>query len=126
MGLMSLTTSPSSVVISRSTPWVAGWCGPMLSVISSCVSPSPAGSDESVIDSSRRRWSSVSEANGAPPLHVLPVGLLFVEREQHRLTAHREVPPLRVALVVLGHQDPAQVRVPAELNAEHVVGLALG
>ena len=35
IGLMSRTTSPSSVVSSRSTPWVAGWCGPMLSVKSS-------------------------------------------------------------------------------------------
>ena len=28
IGLMSFTVSPSSVVSSRSTPWVAGWCGP--------------------------------------------------------------------------------------------------
>ena len=35
IGLMSRTTSPSSVVSSRSTPCVAGWCGPMLSVNSS-------------------------------------------------------------------------------------------
>ena len=35
IGLTSRTTSPSSVVSSRSTPWVAGWCGPMLIVKSS-------------------------------------------------------------------------------------------
>ena len=28
IGLTSRTTSPSSVTSSRSTPWVAGWCGP--------------------------------------------------------------------------------------------------
>src|SRR5690348_1776498 len=132
IGLMSRTTSPSRVAIRRSTPWVAGWCGPMLSVISSCVSPWPAGSEESVIDVSRRRWSSVSEAisgrsgrGSGGPLHVLPVGLLFVEREQHRLAPHREVAPLGMALVVLRHQDPAQVRMAGELDAEHVVHLSL-
>ena len=35
IGLMSRTTSPSSVVSRRSTPCVAGWCGPMLIVKSS-------------------------------------------------------------------------------------------
>ena len=61
IGLMSRTTSPSRVVISRSTPWVAGWWGPMLRVSSSWLGPEPSGfgaridSDESVIDSSRLR-----------------------------------------------------------------------
>ena len=35
IGLQSRTTSPSSLTISRSTPCVAGWCGPMLTVSSS-------------------------------------------------------------------------------------------
>ena len=35
IGLRSRTTSPSSWTTSRSTPCVAGWCGPMLIVISS-------------------------------------------------------------------------------------------
>ena len=55
IGLMSRTTSPSSVAIRRSTPCVAGWCGPMLSVSSSWVSPMPADSVDIVIDSSRLR-----------------------------------------------------------------------
>ena len=37
----------------------------------------------------------------------------------------REVAALRVALVVLGHEDPAQVGVAVEDHAEHVVDLAL-
>ena len=49
----------------------------------------------------------------------------LVVREEHRLAADREVAPLRMALVVLGHQDPAQVRVAVEDHAEHVVDLAL-
>ena len=53
IGRMSRTTSPSSVASSRSTPCVAGWWGPMLSVISSWLSLD--GSEASVIDSSRRR-----------------------------------------------------------------------
>ena len=44
IGLTSRMTSPSIVVSSRSTPWVAGWWGPMLSVSSSWVSPIPADS----------------------------------------------------------------------------------
>ena len=44
IGLMSRTTSPSSVVSSRSTPWVAGWCGPMLSVNSSSLRSTSIGS----------------------------------------------------------------------------------
>src|SRR4051794_8907081 len=134
IGLMSRTTSPSRVAIRRSTPWVAGWCGPMLSVISSWVSPSPAGSDEIVIDSSRRRWSSVNEVMSAPragapwsgSLNVLPVGALFVEREQDRLPPDREVASLGVPLVVLGHEDPAKIGMPRELDPEHVVHLTLG
>ena len=39
----SVTVSPSSSRISRSTPWVDGCCGPMLTTIrSSALSPRPA------------------------------------------------------------------------------------
>ena len=42
---------PGGVTISRSTPWVAGWCGPMLIVISSCSgSRSPSMSGGSPLD----------------------------------------------------------------------------
>ena len=54
IGLMSRTTSPSSVVSSRSTPCVAGWCGPMLSVSSS--SCSGCAMWESSCDSSISRY----------------------------------------------------------------------
>ncbi len=56
----------------------------------------------------------------------VPTGsVVLVVREDHRFAADREVAPLRVALVVLGHQDPAQVRMSLEDDAEHVVHLAL-
>ena len=62
---------------------------------------------------------------GAHRLTPTSRGLRLVVGEQDRLAADREVAPLRVALVVLGHQDPAQVRVAVEDHAEHVVDLAL-
>src|SRR5215208_2665364 len=42
IGLRSRTTSPSRSTTSRSTPCVAGWCGPMLTVITSVRSASSA------------------------------------------------------------------------------------
>src|SRR5688500_15555083 len=115
IGSMSITRSPSSVRSSRSTPCVAGWCGPMLIVKSSDSGSSSVPTTgasivprSSVIDFSRSRYG-VLRGEGVsliPARHfVLVVG------EQHRLTADGEVAPLRVALVVLGHQDPAQVGV---------------
>ena len=53
IGFMSRTTSPSSVHSSRSTPCVAGWCGPMLSVSSSS-SPSWVMWESSTESSSSR------------------------------------------------------------------------
>ena len=55
----------------------------------------------------------------------VPRDLAFVVGEDHRLAADREVAALRVALVVLGHEDAAQVGMPVEHDAEHVVDLAL-
>src|SRR5918994_4296329 len=108
IGLTSRTTSPSSVVISRSTPCVAGWCGPKLMVSSSSWrSPSTT--------------ASVPETGSVIPARVLAL----VEGVEHGLAAHREVAPLREALVVLRHQDAARVGVAFEDHAEHVVDLAL-
>src|ERR671923_1187853 len=131
IGLTSRTTSPSSVVSSRSTPCVAGWCGPMLIVKSSSwTSPSvtaavpETGSSprRSIItDASRSRYGTPVESPSVIPAWEL----VLVEREDHRLAAHREVAPLREALVVLGHEDAAQVGVPLEHDAEHVVDLTL-
>src|SRR5918994_6899187 len=76
----------------------------------------------SVIDSSRSRYGTSSPGWRS----VIPVRqLVLVVGEQHGLATHREVAPLRMALVVLGHEDPAQVGVAVEDDAEHVVDLAL-
>src|SRR4051794_9352481 len=109
IGSMSRMTSPSIVQSRRSTPCVAGWCGPRLTVKSSSL---------------RSRGASVPMIGAV--FSLIPTRhLVLVEGEQDRLAAHREVAPLRVARIVLGHQDPAQVRVTLEDHAEHVVGLAL-
>src|SRR5436309_12404797 len=72
---------------------------------------------------SSSRWTSTSrlDSNSLIPARHL----VLVEGEQDGLAAHREVAPLRVALVVLGHQDAAQVGVALEDDAGHVVDLAL-
>src|ERR671914_92049 len=131
IGLTSLTTSPSSVVSRRSTPCVAGWCGPMLIVNSSCSSERSLSITASVsatgwsssrsIDTERSRSRYGTLVGSVIPARVL----VLVVGEQDGLAPHREVAPLREALVVLRHQDPAQVGVAVEDHAEHVVDLAL-
>src|SRR6185436_4021380 len=109
----------------RSTPWVAGWCGPMLIVrSSSCSSPI----DSIVTERSRSRYGTSSASVIVPGRRrsVIPAReLRLVEGVDDRLASHREVAPLRVALVVLGHEDAPHVGVPLEDHAEHVVDLAL-
>src|SRR3954452_7732734 len=131
-GFISRMYSPSIVHIRRSTPWVAGWCGPRLIVNSSfsgssCVPKSGASTSPVAWMSSpgcetfsSGRSTETRSSSLIPARH-----LVLVEGEQDRLAPHREVAPLRPALVVLGHQDPAHVRVPFELHAEHVEDLAL-
>src|SRR5205085_2085481 len=140
IGVTSRTISPSSVVSSRSTPCVAGWCGPMLIVNSSVVGSisvpytgeSGSSSRSSVTDCSRARYGTPSGSFfpargsfvGVPS--VIPARhLVLVVREDHGLAAHREVAPLGESLVVLRHQDAAVVRMAVELDAEHVPDLAL-
>src|SRR3954462_6961939 len=113
IGFISRIVSPSSVHISRSTPCVAGWCGPRLIVNSSC-------SGSSAVPKTGACSSPFSSKSLIPARE-----LVLVEGEDHGLAAHREVAPLGVALVVLGHEDPARVRVAVEDDPEHVEDLAL-
>src|SRR5215207_2124036 len=125
IGFTSRTISPSNVVSRRSTPCVAGWCGPMLMVSSSSCC-SPIGSI--ITERSRSRYGTLSASVMVPgrSRSVIPAReLRLVEGVDHRLAAHREVAPLRVALVVLRHQDAAHVGVAVEDHAEHVEHLAL-
>src|SRR6185436_21013304 len=95
----------------------------MLIVRSSSCS-SPIGSI--VTERSRSRYGTLSGSVIAPRSSVIPAReLRLVVGVDDRLAAHREVAPLRVALVVLRHQDAAHVGVALEHHAEHVVDLAL-
>src|SRR5680860_585778 len=132
IGLTSRTISPSSVQSRRSTPWVAGWCGPRLIVKSSVSGSSssvgataPWATRSIVTDLSRSLYGTAS-GSGITGSSLIPAGeLVLVVGEEDRLAADGEVAPLGMALVVLGHQDPARIGVPVEEHAEHVVDLAL-
>src|SRR5918996_1910444 len=131
IGFTSRTTSPSSVVSRRRTPWVAGWCGPKLTVRSSSwrspgttasVPETGSSSIRSIVtERSRSRYGTPVGSKSVIPARVLAL----VEGVEHGLAAHRKVAPLREALVVLRHEDAAMVRVALEHHAEHVVDLAL-
>src|ERR1700709_2041935 len=112
IGLTPRTSSPSSSTTSRSTPCVAGWCGPMLTVLSSSVRSSLRSG---VLT---RSWLN-------PPSAVRSAITALVVGEGDGLAADREVAPLRPADVVVGQQDPGQVRMGAEDDPEEVVALAL-
>src|SRR5208283_2233807 len=95
--------SPSSLRMTRSTPWVEGCCGPMLrtnSVESRKV--------ESGILASLAAFNS--QAFLHPALVLLNNGVVLAQR---------------ITLPFLGHQDAPHIRVPGELDAEHVEHLAL-
>src|SRR5437764_4594915 len=122
IGFISRMYSPSSEQSSRNTPWVAGWCGPRLTVKISC-SRSTSTSRSAPVPKTGPSRAPVSFATSRsliPARHFV-----FVEREDDRLAADREIASLRVAHVVLRHQETAHVRVALEDDAEHVVDLAL-
>src|SRR5436190_24306485 len=98
IGFISRMYSPSIVHSRRSTPCVAGWCGPRLIVKSSLSGSSSVPKTAS----STCPLGLIRSASLIPARH-----LVLVEGEQDRLAPDREVAPLRIALVVLGHQDAA-------------------
>src|SRR5919199_955320 len=138
IGVSERTVSPSSVRSRRSTPCVAGWCGPMLIVKSSVSGSSSVPKTgapgvsvrSSVTERSRSRYGTSSAGSRSTPVAgaslLIPARhLVLVVGEEHLLAAHGEVASLREALVVLRHEDPAGIRVAVEEHAEHVVDLAL-
>src|SRR6185436_1185592 len=107
----STTFSPSRRKTTLSTPCVLGCCGPMLITSSSVSNIGPCCG------------TGLLNVGLLPRLAQLqPVqGIL----EQHLARSfERIVFSLRMSLPFLRHQDPAQVRVPCEADAEHVVHLA--
>src|SRR5262249_32257161 len=96
------TFSPSSLRMTRNTPCVDGCCGPMFSTSS--------------VES--RNVDSGMESLSAFDVQVLlhPTVVLLKDRN---VFAQRESHPL------FGQQNPTHVRMPRELDAEHVEYLAL-
>src|SRR3989304_2073152 len=141
-GMQVMTRSPSSSRIRRSTPCVEGCCGPMLRMT---VSPLSARSETRWRYSARRGSSkgaassvvplSVTDASGGMPrmrrpeslfgIGLLPVDLVEVERELDLFIAQRVILAQRMPLPIRRHEQPAQIRVAREADAEHVENLAL-
>src|SRR3954470_22216393 len=128
--------SPSSVTTNRTVPCIAGWEGPRLTVIGaegrSCSNASgSSGSRCSVIGArihvlaadvrlAHRNARSARTGPGA----ANQVG--EVELGHQRLPlAHRIVLAQREALELGVHQEALQIRVPFEIEPEHVVEIAL-
>src|SRR3954452_3971560 len=109
--------SPSRSTRRRRTPWVAGWCGPMLIVMisrSRSGAPSYSAKVDSGGVSSRSALIPVSASRFGSVIPRLAVG------EGDGLPANWEVTPLGPPHVVLRHQDPSQVRMPSEHDPEEV------
>src|ERR1700694_3292374 len=99
----SRTISPSSLSRTRSTPWVLGWCGPMLSplhsVAGSCSGPNGIGSVPGP-DSSCAMRVSATDGVGLQPFE-------FLIAEDHRLAEGNVILAQRKSLPGLRHQDAA-------------------
>src|SRR5688572_11511665 len=131
IGLDRKTVSPSSSNMSRSTPWVDGCDGPMLMIMRSSSrgprgavsSPAASRSDmRRTAEESRRRARSSDEVSVVVVIASTGRGSGF---ELHRNAADGVVLAQRVADPVFGHQYAREIGVIVELDAEHVVDLAL-
>src|ERR1035441_1444763 len=97
------TFSPSSLRMTRSTPWVDGCCGPILSTSSV---------------ESRNVASGILMSLAALDTEVFPNPSVVLLKNTVILAQ-------RVPLPLLGHEDAAHIGVAFELDAEHVEDLAL-
>src|SRR5688572_5409876 len=97
-----LTFSPSSLRITRNTPWVDGCCGPMFRTNS--------------VES--RKVVSGMSLLAAFDAQILPYPSIVLLDDAVLLAQ-------RIALPLLRHQDTAHVGMAFELDSEHVEHLAL-
>src|SRR5580658_746079 len=117
------TFSPSRRKITRSTPWVAGCCGPILMTSSLA---------------SRNVLSGVSRSSGESEVGSVMtqswvLGLWLLAALDSQVDLHPLVVLLQNAVVfaqgmtlpTIGQQNPLHVRMPVELDAEHVEDFAL-
>src|SRR5256886_10809211 len=128
-GSASRTTSPSSFSLTRSTPCVLGCWGPMLSSIQSvggscsgpngsCAGPGPNGS----CAGPGPNGSCTTRVSATDRIGLQPFKLLVAEDD--RLAEGDVVLAQWMAFPALRHQQPAQVRMAVEGDAEQVPGLA--
>src|SRR6266498_2761691 len=138
-GSASSIISPSSVTITRSTPWVAGCWGPTLSVMSwVCRARSALSLTMMPIPVPSAAWKAAPAGAVSASLAALPLPLfcsmiatvllpwflgpgpdLGLPGQQGEFLAER------VALELLGQQQLGQVGVAVEAHAEQLGGLAL-
>src|ERR1044072_9044904 len=97
------TFSPSSFRITRSTPWVDGCCGPILSTSSV---------------ESRKVDSGIPRSLTAFDVQVL-LNPSYILRQNRIILAQRVSYPL------FGQKDAAHIRMPGEFDSEHVEHFAL-
>src|SRR5512139_1040910 len=116
-GMTSLTSSPSRVTTRRSTPWVLGCCGPMLTTTSLKARPSTSEPSPRAVASSMRRRASFTASSGSGVSNWSYMRVVL--REVHVVFAQR------VTDEVVLEQDATQVGVADEPDADHVPGLAL-
>src|SRR6185369_17339696 len=102
-GMAFTTVSPSSTSSRRSTPCVDGCCGPNETVIS--VSESGSG------------FRSIAIEEVSTTISFACIVLL--------IPLDREILAQRMALIIRGHQYPAQIGVAIKGDAEHVIDFAL-
>src|SRR5580704_13365379 len=152
IGFVRSTVSPSSSIISRSTPCVDGCWGPMLMIIVSSpdTSMSRFPSDGAELSGNRRTAPTSRRGSGAGvcarsasswgPSAVsatrrscsVVCSLTAVRSPRARgfFELHRDPPDAVVlaewvTLPVVRHENPREIRVAFEEDAEHVEGLAL-
>src|SRR5215813_3701394 len=113
-------TSPSRSTIRRSTPWVLGCCGPKFTVR---MSP-PTSRSRVIVTPGARVCSDLLSAMYSG-LRRCRLPDLVVFGEVDGFAADRKVAAQWVAHPVVRHQDPGQVRMALEANAEHVPRLSL-
>src|SRR5438876_6031351 len=133
VGEAATTISPSSSRTSRSTPWVLGCWGPMLTVIVSVrISVMTAlicNSGFRIRNSNLHPHSEFLIPNSSISLKALPelrfghLQRLGIARRFVNL--HGIVFPQRIPFPVVGHQQTSRIRMPVEHDAEQIPDLAL-
>src|SRR5438445_2644660 len=122
--------SPSSVRIRRSVVCVAGCCGPKFSVQRySRSTPGSAAASMASNGMNHQSFTAESAENFDPPFCLRSLQLTVRPRNRREIVpfspaAQRVVLAQRECRELLRHQNPPQIGMAVENDAEHVVDLA--